>query len=247
MSLSLSLIVAVSAIFMLAGFVKGMIGLGLPTIAMGLLSLFMPPAQAASLLIAPSLITNLWQLAGPRFGELMRRLWPMMIGICAGAWLGGGLLTGSTAPLAAAALGAALALYAIVGLSSVKLSVPPRAELWLAPLVGLTTGFITAATGVFVLPAVPYLQAIGLDKDDLVQALGISFTVSTIALGAGLLAEGAFSSSAALASLAMLAPTFAGVYAGQALRQRVAQATFRRWFFLGLLALGFYLTARALL
>ncbi|MDR6287867.1 putative membrane protein YfcA [Inquilinus ginsengisoli] len=62
--------------FLLAGFVKGVLGLGLPTVAMGLLGLAMAPAQAAALLVVPSLVTNLWQLfAGPRFGGLLRRLW----------------------------------------------------------------------------------------------------------------------------------------------------------------------------
>jgi uncharacterized membrane protein YfcA len=43
--------------FLLAGFVKGVIGLGLPTVSMGLLSLVMAPAKAASLLIVPSFVT----------------------------------------------------------------------------------------------------------------------------------------------------------------------------------------------
>src|SRR5688500_12206198 len=72
-------LVLVTATFLLAGFVKGVVGLGLPTIAMGLLSLAVAPAEAAVLLIVPSLVTNVWQLvAGPRVGALLRRLWPMM-------------------------------------------------------------------------------------------------------------------------------------------------------------------------
>ena len=78
MSLTLLEIVALTGIFTLAGTVKGAIGLGLPTVSMGLLSLMMPPGQAAALLLRPSLITNLWQLlCGPRLGALWRRLWPM--------------------------------------------------------------------------------------------------------------------------------------------------------------------------
>ena len=57
------------------------------------------------------------------------------------------------------------------------------------------TGIITAATGVFVIPAVPYLQAIGLEKDQLVQALGLSFTVSTLALAANIARAGALNVS----------------------------------------------------
>jgi len=107
----------VTLTFLLAGFVKGVIGLGLPTVAVGLLGLVLLPAEAAALLVVPSLVTNLWQLfAGPRFGALARRLWPMLAAICLGTWAGAGLLTGGSAGRATAALGVALVLYALVGL-----------------------------------------------------------------------------------------------------------------------------------
>uniref|UniRef100_UPI00197E0F4A TSUP family transporter n=1 Tax=Burkholderia sp. Ac-20379 TaxID=2703900 RepID=UPI00197E0F4A len=85
-----STIAIVVAVFAVAGLVKGMIGLGLPTVAMGLLTLAMPPAAAASLLVVPSLVTNVWQLArGPAFGALLRRLWPLLAGLAVGTFAGG--------------------------------------------------------------------------------------------------------------------------------------------------------------
>ena len=79
-----------------------MIGLGLPTVSMGLLSLVMAPAKAASLLIVPSFVTNLWQLAaGLNFRWLAYRLWPMLAGVVVGTLAGTGLLTGSHAGQAA--------------------------------------------------------------------------------------------------------------------------------------------------
>lgn len=243
--LSLSAI-ATALIFLLAGFVKGVIGLGLPTVAVGLLGLMMAPAQAASLLVVPSLVTNVWQLAtGPRFRPLLRRLWPMMLGICLGTWAGAGLLAGENADRATAALGAALILYAVFGLSAVRLSVHGRTERWLSPLVGAATGVVTAATGVFVIPAVPYLQALALEKEELVQALGLSFTVSTLALTANLAQIGAFHLTVAGTSLLALAPALAGMFVGQWIRLRVRPAMFRRCFFLGLLALGADLVLRS--
>ena len=86
----------VAAVFALAGVVKGVIGLGLPTIAMGLLAIVMPPVEAAAILIVPSLLTNIWQMiAGPSLAIIVRRLWPMMIAVCAGTWAGLGLMTGT--------------------------------------------------------------------------------------------------------------------------------------------------------
>lgn len=250
--------------FLLAGIVKGAIGLGLPTVSVGLLGLVMPPAQAAALLVVPALVTNVWQLAaGPRFGPLVRRLGSMMIGICLGSWAGVGVLTADRSGHATVALGLALAVYAIVGLSGLRLSVSARAEPWLSPWIGGITGLVSGATGVFVIPAVPYLQALGLEKEDLVQALGLSFTVSTMALAIGLARAGAFGLAAggptpggpasALSpltlspltlSLLALAPALIGMAAGQWIRTRARPETFRRGFFMALLLLGGHLCLR---
>jgi uncharacterized membrane protein YfcA len=238
----------IAAVFVLAGFVKGVIGLGLPTISMGLLALVVPPAQAAAILILPSLVTNIWQmLAGPRLGAVARRLWPMLLGVCLGTWAGAGLITGNNAHYGTALLGVALMLYAITGLASVRFTVAARQEGWLGPLVGGVTGLISAATGVFVIPAVPYLQAIGLEKDDLVQALGLSFTVSTLALAFNLTSSGALNLSLAGLSIAALAAASAGMWLGQAVLRSLRPDIFRLCFFIALLALGLYLIVRSIL
>jgi uncharacterized membrane protein YfcA len=232
----------VFCIFLMAGLVKGMLGMGLPTVAMGLLGAVMSPVTAASLLIVPSVVTNVWQLlAGPHVVALARRLGFMLAGIAFGTLVGVQLLTGDMAGWASTALGLVLIVYAAIGLSSVQLHVPPRAEFWLSPVVGLTTGLITGATGISVIPLAPYLQALDLEREDLIQSLGLSFTVSMVALAVGLGAGGAWQSGTAAASLLALAPAMLGMAAGQALRRRVDPVIFRRWFFIGLLALGAHL------
>lgn len=232
-------------VFLLAGLVKGLIGMGLPTVAMGLLALALPPAEAAAILVVPSMVTNIWQLfAGPNFRALARRLWPMMSGVVVGTIAGAGMLAVDSSSPAEAFLGLALALYAIVAISGITHVVTPRREAWLSPVVGMTTGLVTGATGVFVIPAVPYLQALGLDRDDLIQALGLSFTVSTIALALALLRVEAWQAQSLSLSALALIPAVGGMQIGQMLRQRVAPSTFRKVFFVGLLLLGSYLALR---
>lgn len=234
--------------FLLAGFVKGVIGLGLPTVAMGLLSVTMPPAQAAAMLIVPSFVTNIWQLlAGPRFLGLVRRLWPMQLGVVAGTLAGTGFMQGARAGQAAIALGIALIAYAVLGLSAIRFSVSEKTEIWLGPVIGIATGLVTAATGVFVIPAVPYLGALGLRKEDLIQALGLSFTVSTIALALSLAGGGSFATGTVGSSALALLPALLGMFFGGWVRVRVSEQVFRRCFFLGLLLLGAHLASRALL
>jgi uncharacterized membrane protein YfcA len=143
-------------------------------------------------------------------------------------------------------LGLALLVYAALGLSRVRLAVPMRVQRWAGPGVGVATGLVTGATGVFVVPAVPYLGALGLQRDELVQALGLSFTASTLALAAGLAWHGALPWQAGLGSLLALVPALAGMALGGWVRARVRPETFRRCFFVGLLALGAELAMRGL-
>ena len=234
--------------FLLAGLVKGVVGLGLPTVAVGLLGLVMPPMQAAAILVVPSTVTNVWQLAaGPRFLGLLKRLWGMLVGIVVGTLLVGWLLAGESWSAATPLLGVALILYALLGLSNKRFSVAPRHERWLSPLIGLITGGVTAVTGVFVIPAVPFLQALGLEKDDLVQALGLSFTISTLALAVTLSQHGSLLQADVLGlSLLALLPALAGMYLGTWLRSRISPLAFRRCFFGGLLLLGADLAVRGL-
>ncbi len=128
----------------------------------------------------PSLLTNLWQLlAGPALTQIVRRLWLMMTGILIGTLAGSSLLIDLNPRWSALALGAALIVYAAYALCGPVFQVSARVEKWLSPIVGGLTGVITGATGVFVIPAVPWLQALGFRRDELVQALGLSFTLST--------------------------------------------------------------------
>jgi len=233
--------------YLLAGSVKGVIGMGLPTVALALLASVMTPAQAAAILIAPSMVTNLWQMfSGPYLLGVVRRLGPMLVGICIGGFAGAGILTGGNSRQVVLGLGLALIAYAALGLSKVEFSIPRRLEIWIGPLVGIATGLIMASTGVFVLPALPYMQAIGLEKDELVQALGLHFTVSTLAL-AGLLWSGnAFDTQIVILSLIAIVPAIIGMAIGQWVRRVVSIGMFRFCLFLLLLILGLQLVARNL-
>jgi uncharacterized membrane protein YfcA len=206
----------------------------------------MPPVEAAAILVLPSLATNLWQmLDGPGLKPLLARLWPTMLGICAGTWAGLGWIGGENAAAGTAALGFILVLYAASGFAALRWTVSAAQQRWLGPAVGGATGLVTAATGVFVIPAVPYLAALALEKDALVQALGLSFTVSTLALSVNIAAAGAFGAALAVPTLVALAAAGVGMLVGQTLRARLSPAAFRRWFFAGLLVLGAYLVVRS--
>jgi len=175
----LLLFIALALLF--AGFIKGVIGLGLPTVSVGLLAVTMQPSRAIAIVIVPAIATNIWQtFAGPYLRDIIRRLWPLMAGTVIGIWLNAGMLTGPYARYGTIVLGVLLVIYAIVGLSRFSFSVARSNEKWIGGIVGLVTGVVSAATGVQVVPSMPFMQAIGMEKDELVQALGVFFTVATV-------------------------------------------------------------------
>ncbi len=248
MDTSLLHLFAVGITFFIAGTVKGVTGMGLPTVAMGVLGALISPLAAASLLIVPSFVTNAWQLlAGPRLGAVLRRFWPMMLLSIASTLAGSSLLASGDTVLTTGALGGALVVYAAFTLFARQLQVPAALEPWLSPVIGAMTGAVSGGTGVFVIPAVPYLQALGLNKDELVQALGLSFTVSTMALAAGLAWRGAYQLDNLAASALAIMPALAGMWAGQVVRGKVSPATFRRCFLVCLLLLGMEMLLRPVL
>jgi uncharacterized membrane protein YfcA len=244
---SLPLLLIAFGAFLLAGFVKGFIGMGLPTIATGLLTLVMAPGQAAGLLVVPNFSTNIWQaLAGRKLPALLRRFWPMLLGICVGSTPGAGFLAHDTSGRATMALGIMLVAYALLSLTAPRIKAPPQSEWWLAPVIGTVTGFIAILTGVFVLPLVPYLQSLGFEKDELIQALGLSLLISAVALGIALAREGALPLAMLAGSVIALAPAGLGLAIGQWCRSRVSGAMFVRIFGIGLLLIGLHLALRSL-
>ncbi len=234
--------------FVVAGLVKGVIGMGLPTVAVGMLGIVMAPSAAAALMVIPSLFTNFWQALSGRFlKRALKRFAGLFAGLCTGTWLVAALAPDIDERLATAALGMILVVYVLAGRFHIGGDIPPSAERWLSPIIGLATGAITAVTGVFVMPAVPYLQRIGLGRDELVQTLGLTFLVATVALGLSLPAAIAriVSSNTYLPIVALLS-ALSGMWLGQNVRRWISQAAFRRFFFWGLLALGVHLAVRGL-
>jgi uncharacterized membrane protein YfcA len=241
-----SLIVLIAAVFALAGFVKGVIGLGLPTVSMGLLAVAMTPLQALTIVILPAIVTNIWQtFVGPYLRDIIRRLWPLMLGTIVGIWTCGGLMTGPYARYGAIVLGILLVIYALISLVSFRVSVKAGDERWIGGIAGLVTGVVAAATGVQVIPSMPFMQSIGMEKDELVQALGVFFTVATLAQAFNLTSAGVLNASTALPGIVAMVAAFAGMFTGQAVRTRLQPEAFRRWFLIAMLLLGLYLAGSA--
>lgn len=262
-------LVAVAGVFLAGGVVKGGIGLGLPTVSVGLMATWMPVEQAAGILILPVILTNIWQaFFGTALKLILHRLWSLLIALVAGSAAAAILIASADQALAAGLLGTMLIIYAAYGLTGARFSVPVRAEPVLTPIMGLATGLISGATAIFVIPVVPYLQSLDfakgrrgqgddptdptratddtMMKDALIQSLGMTVLVSSLGLAIGLGAKGNLPVSVAVPGIIGTAMAILGMIAGRRIRNRLSLDVFRRWVLSALVVLGLVMVARAL-
>ncbi len=237
----------VTATFLLAGAVKGVIGLGLPTVSLGILTAAIDLPTAMALLLGPSFVTNFWQGAvGGRAREICLRVWPFLLFAVILVPVGALALSGLDVAWLSALLGALLIIYGGLSLAGFRLAIQPGDERWSGPLFGAVNGILTGMTGSFVVPGVMYLQALGLPRDALVQAMGILFTLSTLALGLALGRNELLSAEQGWLSALAVIPAIVGMVLGQQLRSILSEVVFRRVFFASLLVLGGYIAWNAL-
>jgi len=232
-------LVLVTLTFLAAGFVKGVVGLGLPTIVLGVLAVPLGITQAIAVLLVPSLVTNAVQgFSGPEPLAICRRLWPLLLAAALGILVGTGALARSTGTGPAIALGVLIALHGAISLLAPPIPHPGRNERWLSPLAGLANGLITGFTGSAILPAVLYFQALRLDKERLVQGMGLLFCISTAVLMVAFTRYRLLTAELALLSSLALIPALGGLWLGARVRRRIAEERFRRLLYVALVVLG---------
>ena len=235
-------------VFLVAGFVKGFVGFGLPLVAVGLMTAIVGLQTAIALLIVPALGTNLWQgFAGADRIELFRRYWTFFVPTMFFTWPGTLALALVNPDYFSALLGLLLLSYVVLSLTRVQFVVPEHLEGPLNPLMGVASGILAGMTGAFTMPGVVYLQSTRLSRDQLVQALGMLFTLSTIGLAVSMGSQNLLDTGLITTSAAALLPTFAGVFLGTHLRKRTSEERFRLYFLIALGVLGFYIAARSIL
>jgi len=238
------IILTIAATFLIAGGVKGLIGLGLPTVSLGLLTAVLDLPTAMALLIAPSFVTNAYQACVGGHGRvILRRIWPFLLMATGTVWFGATALTRVDLNLLTALLGSLLVVYGGLNLANIRLTISARTEVWSGPAFGAANGILTGMTGSFIVPGVMFLQGIGLSREMLVQAMGMLFIASTVALALALETNALLSNELGISSLLAIIPSLAGMWAGRKLRRQLSEALFRQVFFVAIFLLGLYILA----
>ena len=233
--------------FFVAGVVKGVVGQGLPSVVLAILTVVIGLKPAIALLLVPAFVTNIWQaFDGRAMVFIVRRIWTLLLAVFAGAWLGVSLLATIDPRLMAIFMGTTLAVYGLTGLARPHFPSPARHHVWMAPIVGVINGVLAGMTGQFGIPGVPYMQALGFDKNTLVQGMGIVFSVSIVAVAIAMSDYRLLSPELALASTGGIIPALAGMWAGQRVRHRLSEQAFKRTLFCALIAIGAFIVWRAM-
>ena len=239
-------IALVGITFAFAGLIKGLVGFGLPVVALAILATSIGLQETIAVLIVPSIVTNIWQgVVGGNFVRLMKRMWLFFLCATGGIWLGVIILATQDTNQLIAVLGTLLIAYAAISLTGFQVPTPGHREIWVSPLIGSIAGVTYGCTGSFVMPGTVYVQALGMQRDMLIQALGITYTIVTVVIAVFLAGHNLLPIETGVVSFGVLIPAAAGMYVGQRLRRHLPEARFRKAFFAGLLMVGIYMVARA--
>ena len=239
-------IAAVLATFLFAAFLKGTAGLGFATTCLGIMASFLDLKVAIPLVIVPSLLSNgLVMIEAGDFVRVFRRFWLMFAAAMPGLLLGLWLLNGVHSDLPRGVLGTAMVLYAVWGVwgGTFRLEHTPG----MAVGTGLVTGLVNGLTGSQIMPVLPYLMSLPISKDELVQAINTSFTLSSLVMLAGMGRFGLLTTDVLVLSAVGVVPVGIGIWVGGRVRRRLPEAVFKKVVLVLVGVLGLALVGRAVL
>ncbi|MCP3926211.1 MAG: sulfite exporter TauE/SafE family protein [Desulfobacterales bacterium] len=233
-----TIILAFSA-FLIASFLKGLTGLGFSTLCLGFLSIFMDLKVAIPLVFLPSLSSNIMvMIEAGRFFEAFKRFWPLYLGALPGLLLGIWILGTTQNQSPKVILGTVMLIYGIWALKNKLLQLSKSKERRLMAPIGLLSGLVNGVTGSQIMPIMPYLLSVKMDRDLFVQTINSSFTFSTIIMIIGLGKLGLVTTSIISISAMGILPVAVGIFFGGQLRKRVADETYRKMVLILLVVLG---------
>ena len=240
-------ILAIAAVaFTLAGFVKGVVGFGFPIITLIILTLTIGLLDALAIVVIPTIVVNIWQASsGPYLTDIVKRMWLYFLVAMIFIWITSAYLSVVNIKWPTAMLGAILFVFASSRLLKVSISVPRKWEWPLSVPLGAINGMLTGMTGSFMVPSVLFMQAMGFQRDMLVQAMGIFFAISTIVLAVSLGRNDLISMEHVRVSVSALVPSILGLYIGRRVRLKIDEERFQQLFLVSVLLLGGYISYRS--
>ncbi len=233
------------AALVFSAFIKGSLGMGFSTICLAILANVIELKTAISIVVVPSLISNLMvMLDAGNWKISIQRFWLMLLMTAPGMLLGLQLLRQTDNSASLLVLAVVLISYGIWGLRNHEFRIEDNYVKRLNPLIGLTTGAVNGATGSQIFPVMPYLLSLDLNKDVVVQTINLSFTLCSLIMLVGLFSINALDTQSMLTYSLGLAPVMFGVWLGNKLRRKLSDRRFRQSVMILIVVLGALLLFR---
>jgi uncharacterized membrane protein YfcA len=245
--LSLSIAALAGSFFglLLGGFSKGALGLGLPLIAVPILSMFMPIPQALAILTVPVFLTNIWQaMQGGNLGAVIKRFWPMTIALVIGIGLGTQLLVRLDQKTLYLIMGTVVLIQPAVRLLKPNFVLSLSAPRWVGPGMAAGGGLLGGVSGFYGPPLMVYLAMLKLPKDLFTATIAMLFFVGGLSLAIFLAQLDVMNQSNLILSTAALIPAVLGIFIGQKIRARISQKQFERAITVAMLLIGLSLLSK---
>ena len=245
--LTLNLAVLFTLAFLVAGTVKGSVGLGLPTTALAIMTLVIDPRAAIALVMIPMVVTNAWQVW--RLGDILgcaRRYLPFSLALMVSVGVTVALTRDAPDRLLFAMLGIGILFFVAVN-SVIRVPVLPAwADRPAQIATGLICGVLGGMTSVWAPPMALYLAARRVPKDEFVRASGLLIFLGSLPLVIGFAAQNILTPRLAMVSAALLIPSLIGFSIGEVLRRKMSEAHFRAGLLIVFLIMGLNLLRRAI-
>ena len=236
----------VLAVFLLAGVIKGTLGIGLPTVSVGIMSLFLPPHTAIAIVVLPIVVSNLWQVIRERAGfQTFRRYWLLMVTLVLSLWLTTFFVVRTSPEILLGAIGIAIVTFAATSLFGKTPELPDRMDKPAQFVAGTSAGVLGGLTSIWAPPIVTYMLARRTPPSEFVKAVGLFLFVGSIPLLIGFWQAGMLSGPIAGISALMVVPTVIGFTMGEFLRRKMSAETFRTVLLWMFLLMGLNLLRRA--
>ena len=234
-------------VFLLAGTIKGVVGIGMPTTSIGVMSQFTDPRLAITLAVFPIVVANGWQMyrAGNILGTV-RRYWIF------GAVLGVVLLatsllaTSISTTILVTLLGIMIVLFSITSLALKPPILPEKYDRIGQVVAGTLAGISGGLTAIWGPPMIIYFLSRRLDKDEFVRASSVLLLAGSIPLLIGYINNGLLDGPTATLSAILVIPTLLGFTLGELVRRRLGSEKFRTLVLILFLLMGLNLLRRAL-
>ena len=247
MSFEALLIVAAFA-FLFAGTIKGLVGLGMPTTVVGILSQFTDPRQAIALLLLPILISNTWQIYRSRMAmKVFKKLWVFCFVLCALVFITSQFAATISTNVLTISVGIVIILFVVTNFFLKTFAIPDNADKTYQIGFGAAAGVMGGLTSLWAPPVVAYLFSKNLSKDEFVASVGVLLMAGSIPLLGGYITAGLTTPMLLLYSLGMVIPTLAGFAVGEWARSFLQAEQFRKILLAIFLLLGTNLIVNAFL